>query len=190
VISTGGIVAFRTDTFYGLGGDPFNTLAIERIKRLKGREDNKPILVIISNPEELTRFIHESSATFKLLAGKFWPGPLTIVGPARSDLPGDLTAHTGTIGLRLPNDRDVCELVRACGGALTATSANPADKPPARTAQEVESYFSEGIDLIVDGGPARTDQPSTVVDATQAEPRLVREGVITWAAILSAIDSR
>jgi len=84
------------------------------------------------------------------------------------------------VGLRLPDDDKVRELVRACGGALTATSANPANQPPSQTAQDVSNYFPNGIDLIVDGGPARINRPSTVVDATGVEPKLIREGVIAW----------
>jgi L-threonylcarbamoyladenylate synthase len=188
IIARGGVIAFRTDTFYGLGADPFNASAVQRIKQLKGREEQKPILIVISDRKLLARFIDNPSATFNLLVEKFWPGPLTLIGTARVELPSDITAGTGTVGLRLPDDDEVRELVRACGGALTATSANPAHEPPSRTAQDVEDYFSKGIDLIVDGGPARTTQPSTIVDATHTEPRLIREGVIAWAAIRLATD--
>jgi len=188
VITRGGIIAFRTDTFYGLGADPFNASAVQRIKQLKGREEQKPILIVISDCDLVARFIDNPSATFNLLVENFWPGPLTLIGTARLELPSNITAATGTVGLRLPDDDEVRELVRGCGGALTATSANPAHEPPSRTAQEVKNYFSKGIDLIVDGGPAQTTQPSTIVDATHTEPKLIREGVIAWAAIRLATD--
>lgn len=188
VITRGGIVAFRTDTFYGLGADPFNISAIEKIKALKGREGRKPILLIISDPEQVKRFISDSSSLFKRLAEKFWPGPLTLIGEARPEVPNEITAATGTVGLRLPDDQDVCALVRACGGALTATSANKADESPSRTAKEVASYFPFGIDLIIDGGTTRTNEPSTVVDVTGVEPKLIREGVVKWGEIKSATD--
>ena len=188
VIARGGIIAFRTDTFYGLGADPFNASAVQRIKQLKGREEQKPILIVISDCDLVARFIDNPSATFNLLVENFWPGPLTLIGTARLELSSDITAHTGTVGLRLPDDDEVRELVRGCGGALTATSANPAHEPPSRTAQEVKNYFSKGIDLIVDGGPAQTTQPSTIVDATHTEPKLIREGVIAWTAIRLATD--
>jgi L-threonylcarbamoyladenylate synthase len=187
-ISTGGIIAFRTDTFYGLGADPFNVAAIKKIKQLKGREERKPILLIISDPEEVKRFISDPSSVFKLLAEKFWPGPLTLIGKARSEVPQEITATTGTVGLRLPNDLHLRELVRACGGALTATSANKTDESPSRRASDVANYFPSGIDVILDGGMVRTEAPSTVVDATGVEPKLIREGIIEWAAIKSAID--
>jgi L-threonylcarbamoyladenylate synthase len=178
IIQHGGIIAFRTDTFYGLGVDPFNQEAIRAIRRMKGREENKPILILIANASDADRFITEKSAVFDRLCQRHWPGPLTLIGKARPELPEGLTAGTGTIGIRLPADADVRNLLRACGGALTATSANLSGQPPARTAQEVESYFPTGIDLIIDGGEVAITQPSTVLDLSGEEPRLIREGAI------------
>ncbi|HSV33079.1 MAG TPA: L-threonylcarbamoyladenylate synthase [Pyrinomonadaceae bacterium] len=184
VVFGGGVIAFRTDTFYGLGADPFNREAVKRIKKLKEREGTKPILVIISDQDQIERFIVERSESFESLAQRFWPGPLTLIGKAAAGLPGEITAGTGTVGLRLPDDQDVRALLRACGGALTATSANPSNENPAKSAQHVENYFGSTIDLIVDGGDARVDRPSTVVDVTGVEPKLVREGVILWSEIV------
>lgn len=172
------MIAFRTDTFYGLGADPFNAVAVARIRELKGREDGKPILLLISDAEEIDRLIVEPSKQFQEMAAKFWPGPLTIIGKAVPELPLEITAGTGTVGVRLPADQSVRDLVRECGGALTATSANPAGRDPARSADDVRSYFSEGIDLIIDGGHVTAIEPSTVVDATVSPPRVVREGAI------------
>ena len=183
IIARGGVIAFRTDTFYGLGANPFNVAAVRRIKELKGREDSKPILILISDSDQVQRFIEKPSTAFRLLAERFWPGPLTLIGSARAEVPEEITAGTGTVGIRLPDDEEVREMVRVCGGALTATSANPSSRPPAKTAQAVLDYFPAGIDLIIDGGAARTDQPSTVVDTTVEEPRIVREGIISTAEI-------
>lgn len=188
IIANGGVIAFRTDTFYGLGADPFNRDAVQRIKQLKGREGDKPILVVISDREQVGRFISEQSPAFDLLTRKFWPGPLTLIGTAAPEVPAEITAGTKTIGVRLPGDDSVRALVEACGGQLTATSANPSQREPAKTAPEVQKYFDDAIDLIIDGGTAKTDQPSTVVDARDGEPRLIREGVITWSQIQAAID--
>jgi L-threonylcarbamoyladenylate synthase len=179
IISEGGVIAFRTDTFYGLGADPFNESAVRRIRRLKGREEAKPILLLISDWDEVDRFIINQSQLFKQVANHFWPGPLTLVSVARTELSPDLTAGTKTIGLRLPNDENVRALVRLCGGALTATSANTSGQRPARTATEVENYLPQGIDLIIDGGEATVTEPSTVLDLSVAQPRLIREGAIT-----------
>jgi L-threonylcarbamoyladenylate synthase len=178
IIAAGGLIAFLTDTFYGLGADPLNIEAVRKIKKLKGREDGKPILLLISDLTEVDRFI-EQSEFFKLVAQKHWPAPLTLIGAALSLVPDDLTAGTKSLGVRLPDDEKVRAFVRACGGALTATSANPSGEPPARTAKEVANYFSSGLDLIVDGGDATMTEPSTVLDVRTTQPRLVREGLVT-----------
>ena len=172
------VIAFRTDTFYGLGADPFNSDAVARIRALKGREDDKPILLLIADVAQLDRLIVERTQEFDKIAARFWPGPLTIIGKAVPELPEEITAGTGTVGVRLPNDDVVRQLVRDCGGVLTATSANPAGHEPARSAEEVRSYFPEGIDLIIDGGQVTAIAASTVVDATTSPPRIVREGAI------------
>jgi len=179
VILAGGVIAFRTDTFYGLGADPFNRTAVARIRKLKGREETKPILVLISDNQEIERFITSPSNLFEAVAEKFWPGPITLVGLARPELPEELTSGTATVGVRLPNDKEVRDLVRACGGALTATSANPSGGEPASSVEEVRSYFPEGLDLIVDGGGVTAVMASTVLDLSGDEPWLIREGQIT-----------
>lgn len=185
LIARGGVIAFRTDTFYGLGVDPFNESAVQRIKALKGREDRKPILVLISDLDQLNRLTLKGSAAFNLLSERLWPGPLTIIANASSELSDELTAGTKTVGVRLPDDDKVRVLLRSCGGTLTATSANPATLPPAKTANKVLRYFGEQIELIVDDGPAKAERPSTVVDARTEDVKLVREGIISWVEIQS-----
>lgn len=196
VIRNGGVIAFRTDTFYGLGADPLAPDAVRKIRDLKGREDDKPILVLISDLSQLARFTIEASeaneateadSAFQKAIELFWPGPLTLVTRARADLPAELTAGTGTIGLRLPADERVRTLVRACGGALTATSANVSGQAPAVSAEEVRSYFAEGVDMIIDGGCVNSTEPSTVVDVTGAQPRVIRRGVIAEAELATIL---
>jgi L-threonylcarbamoyladenylate synthase len=178
VVKGGGLVAFRTDTFYGIGADPFNPAALELINALKGR-DGKPILVLAAEAEDAARLIAERTRTFDILAARHWPGALTLVAAARAEVPELLTAGTGTVGVRLPDDEEALSIVRACGGLLTATSANPAGRPPARTAAEVADYFPNGPGLVIDGGATRTELPSTVIDVTGPQPRLIREGVVS-----------
>ena len=178
-IAAGGVLAFRTDTFYGLGADPFNPGALQKIYALKGREEGKPLLVIISDAEVAERLIESQSKLFDAFAKRHWPGPITLVGTAREGVPDELTAGTGTIGVRLPDDEQVRDFVRAMGGALTATSANPAGLSAAHTAQEVASYFPKGLGLIIDSGPAPGGLPSTVLDARGPTARLIREGAVT-----------
>jgi L-threonylcarbamoyladenylate synthase len=179
VIAAGGVIAFRTDTFYGLGADPFNRDALRTIKALKGRESGKPILVVVSDAAEVERFIAERTELFDAVSERHWPGALTLVVKARPEVPEELTAMSGTVGVRLPDDAQVRDFVRACGGALTATSANLAGEPPARTAREVARSFPSGLSLIVDGGEARSDKASTVLDVSGGNPRLIREGVVS-----------
>jgi len=178
VVAAGGVIAFRTDTFYGLGVDPFNQTAVRAIRRLKGREEAKPILLLVSDPSEVDRLILSRSDLFDRIAKRYWPGPLTLIGIAQRELPEELTAGSGTIGVRLPDDEGVRNLVRVCGGALTATSANLSGSLPARTAEEVQTYFPDGVDLIIDDGDVTVADPSTVLDLSEAEPRIIREGAI------------
>jgi L-threonylcarbamoyladenylate synthase len=147
---------------------------------LKGRDGvGKPVLVVISDPNEAARFNTDRSPLFNLVSERHWPGALTIVVGARPEVPDELTAGSRTIGLRLPDDAEVRLLIRACGGALTATSANLAGESPARTAEEVALAFPTALDLIVDGGTSTGDKPSTVIDLTGEHPRLIREGAVS-----------
>jgi L-threonylcarbamoyladenylate synthase len=189
-IARGGLIAFRTDTFYGLGVDPFNANALHTLRQLKGREETKPILIVISQREQLARFIKEPSPVFNHLAKTFWPGPLTLIGKANQSVPNDITAGTETVGVRLPDDEKVRALVSACGGALTATSANPSTLAPARNSQTVDDYFGEAVDLIIDDGDGKTDRPSTVVDAAGADAKLIREGVLLWSELEKELARR
>lgn len=187
MVASGGIVAFRTDTFYGLGVDPFNAGALHTLNELKGRE-GKPVLVLVADERDAWRFLlDEETELFRALAARFWPGALTLVAEARPEVPELLTAGTGTVGVRLPADADARAIVRACGGALTATSANPAGRPPARTASEVAAYFSGSLGLVLDGGESRTDRPSTVLDIRGPAPRLIREGMVMVNEIKEAL---
>lgn len=178
IISRGGIIGFRTDTFYGLGVDPFNRKALRVVNELKGRE-GKPILVLVSEQRAASRLIETSAPLFDALSARHWPGALTIVCAARPDAPQELTAGTGTVGVRLPDDVDVVALVAIAGGLLTATSANRAGEPPARSAAEVEAYFGDSLELIIDGGASKSELPSTVLDITREPPALIREGVVS-----------
>ena len=114
MVKAGGVIAFRTDTFYGLGADPLNTEAVRKIKHLKGREENKPILLLISDMDQVDRFMKHADS-YKTIASKYWPGPLTLIGVARSEVPKDLTAGTNSIGLRLPDDDEARALFAHAG---------------------------------------------------------------------------
>jgi len=179
IIQRGGLIGFRTDTFYGLGADPMNRSAVGKLKELKGRDGTKPILILIADAREVVRFVIHRSTLFDRIAESHWPGPLTLVGEARPELPVELTAGSSTIGVRLPDDDQVRSLLRLCGGSLTGTSANLSGQPDARNAQNVEQYFPMGIDLILDRGEVNATNPSTVVDLRGEELVVIREGAIT-----------
>jgi L-threonylcarbamoyladenylate synthase len=187
VIATGGVLGFRTDTFYGLGADPFDPKALIKLKALKGSEASKPILVVLSDLDQANRLTETASVLFDDLRRLFWPGPLTIVVKAPDAVPAELTGSSGTVGIRLPLDEEVQEFIRVCGGILTATSANLAGEPPARTANDVEEYFGDALSMVVNSGPAKAERPSTVLDISQAVPRLLREGVISRAELERAL---
>jgi L-threonylcarbamoyladenylate synthase len=189
VFKEGGIIAYRTDTFYGLGVDPFNPTALQSLILLKGRAAEKPILVVLSDTAESARFITHQSEVFKKLSNCFWPGALTLVVEALSSVPFELTAGTGSVGVRVPGDEQVREFVRACGGALTATSANLSGELPARSVHEVERAFPERLTLIVDGGETQSEKPSTVLKIDQDNARLLREGVVSRGQLEEILEA-
>ncbi len=186
ITAEGRVIGFRTDTFYGLGADPLNSAAVRKVCEIKGRED-KPILLLISDANEVERFLDSPSDLFTRLAKNLWPGPLTLVGTARPELSDYLTSGTGTVGVRLPHDERVRDLARSCGGALTATSANPSGLLPALTAAEVELYFPGLLELIIDDGEVIATEPSTVVDTTEEVLRVIRPGAITREDLVRAM---
>ncbi len=189
-IAQGNLVAFRTDTFYGLGVNPFNAVGLSKLALIKQRE-HKPVLVLVSEVSQVERFFNRRTKVFEALSARFWPGALTIVEEAQMSLSEELTAGTKTIGVRLPEREAVREFVSLCGGALTATSANATGKAPARTATEAANYFPSI--MVLDGGEAQSNKPSSVLDISSAPPaRLIREGVIKFdelRKVLRAVGS-
>jgi len=190
VVRGGGVIAFPTETFYGLGVDPFNVQAVRRLYDLKGRSpQTSPILVLIRSRDELQALVSEITPAAERLMQAYWPGPLTLVFRAAAAVPAVLTAGTGTIGVRLSAYADVQQVLEVVGGPLTGTSANRTGQPPATTADDVERAFGAEIDLIVNGGPTPGGLPSTVVDTTVSPPRLIREGRVSQAALRVVLPS-
>lgn len=177
-IRRGRVVAFPTDTFYGLGADPFNLSAVERVYQIKGRPRTKPLLLLVGDLEQAKMVATELPETFHDLAQKFWPGPLTIVVRASHRLPLKVTGGTGNIGLRLPNSKLSLALIRCAGVPVTATSANLSTLPSCTTASQVLGQIGGRVDVLIDGGKVTSDHPSTVVDMTGPSLRILREGVI------------
>ena len=185
VVRRGGLVAYPTDTVYGLGCDPFNPEAVERVVRSKGR--SKGSLPILIESLDVAQEYGSFSEPAIRLAEIFWPGPLTLVVPAKTSFPSSVTGDSSTIGLRIPNHAFARKLIKSCGGALIGTSANLSGNPPPKTADEVMRELKDRIDLIVDGGPALTGKESTVARVMEGIVSVLREGAISREEILKAI---
>lgn len=183
VLRSRGILALPTETFYALAVNPFDPAALARLFALKERPAEKPVLVLIAGPEMLFQVVREVPAAAIPLMTAFWPGPLTLIMPARPDLPPLLTGGSGTIGLRQPRQGLVCRLMTALGLPLTGTSANRSGQEPLTTAAAVTRELAGEVDLILDAGPCPGGLPSTIVDVTVSPPRLVRTGAIATPAI-------
>jgi L-threonylcarbamoyladenylate synthase len=189
IINDGGVIAFQTDTYYGLGANPFNKKAIRRIFEIKSRQSSKPLLLLISVQGQLGELAHNISREANQLMNHFWPAPLTLVFNAVSTLPDILTAKTGKVGVRLPGNEWTRRLIKTAGSPLTATSANKENGENPKTAQEVLNTFGSRVDLIIDSGPAPGGQVSTLLDTTVSPPNFLRHGVITKKEIASCITS-
>lgn len=183
VLRSRGVLALPTETFYALAVNPFDPAALARLFALKARPAAKPVLVLIAGPEMLFQLLREVPAAAVPLMTAFWPGPLTLILPARLDLPPLLTGGTGTVGLRQPRQDQVCRLMTALGLPLTGTSANRSGQEPLTTAAAVARELGGEVDLILDAGLCPGGLPSSIVDVTISPPRLVRAGTIATSAI-------
>jgi L-threonylcarbamoyladenylate synthase len=189
VLRRGGVIGFPTDTAYGLGADPFNEAAIDRIFAIKGRAEAKPILLIVGS-RSMAGEVARTNKVFERVADTFWPGPLTIVLPALPSLPRKLTAGTSTIGVRFPEAPFAVALSGKLGRPITATSANRSGMPAAIAAEEVSAGLGDSIDVLIDGGPLPFRPGSTVIDLTADPPVLLREGPISLARLQEVFEGR
>jgi L-threonylcarbamoyladenylate synthase len=185
VLRTGGLVAFPTDTVYGVGALAFDGAAVESIYAAKDRPVEKAIPVLIGDLAGLAKVTLEVPEMASKLAARFWPGPLTLVVPKHPDLPESVSA-TATVGVRVP-DHPVARTLLRLAGPMAVTSANLSGQPSPSTAQEVFAQLGGRIALIIDGGKLPGGVPSTVVDCTGVEPQILREGPIKKAELLSIL---
>ncbi len=177
VLGEGGLVAYPTETFYGLGARFDDAQALKRLLEIKGRVAGKPISLIVGTEACLSLVAAEVTATARRLIDTYWPGPLTILFKAREELNEALTLE-GKVAVRVPGESFGLHLARALAFPITATSANPSGGEPPSTADEVARLLPEGIDLLIDAGPTPGGKPSTVVDASGDQLRLVRPGAV------------
>lgn len=186
LLRDGGVVAFPTDTVYGVGVDPLQPEAVRRLYRIKGRPDNKPIAVLVGSIEDVEQVAQTPSGNFSRLADRFWPGGLTLIVEAR-DLPPEITAGGSTVGVRMPNHPLTLEILNAFGGPLATTSANRSGEPPATTAEEVDAQLGDRVNLVVDGGDTITKVASTVLDLSVSPPQIVRHGGISEESLMECL---
>ena len=179
VIRSGGVIVYPTDTFYGIGVDPKNPAAVKRLFEIKGRKADQPILLLIKNAADAAEWAADITPNADRLMKRYWPGPLTLVFEARPGVLPELTAGTGTIGLRVPGTELARELLRFLDIALTGTSANVSGGPSPRTASESMTSIGHIVDLILDGGATAGGLPSTVVDVRTDPPSVIRKGAVT-----------
>jgi L-threonylcarbamoyladenylate synthase len=178
VLRGGGLVAFPTESFYGLGAHALNSEALARVFDVKGRPESKPLLVLVDGAEMAETLAAEISAGARALMTRHWPGALTLVLKASPHLPTALTGGTGTVGVRMPGHPVALGLVHAAVFPVTAPSANPSGQPPPVTALAVREYFGGRVDLILDGGPTAGGAGSTIADCTSWPPRVLRQGPV------------
>ena len=183
MIRGGGLVAFPTETVYGIGADGTNPAAIRRIYEAKGRPESKPILVLVSGRRDLDRLVRCIPGRVHALMDACWPGPLTLVLPALESVPRELLGDGTTIGVRHSDAAVAGALCRAVGGPVTAPSANRSGELEPLTAEDVADQLGDRVDLILDGGRSPSEQPSTVVDVSTGTPRLIRAGCTPFGRV-------
>lgn len=187
IIQNGGVVSFPTRYLYGLGADAFNTAAVDRVFAIKQRPYNKPLLVLLDKQENLTRLVRYVSSTAERIMECFWPGEVTVVFEAKENLPKNLTAGTGKIGVRMPQHPVALALTNLVEGPITATSANVTGHVGCFRIQDLDARIAEKLDLILDAGPLKGGTGSTVVDVTGAALKILREGAVPARDILAAL---
>jgi len=188
-IRAGEVVAVPTDTFYGLAVDPVNLRAVDRVYEIKSRHRHKPLSLLIGDPDQAEDLANNLPDDFHRIARKFWPGPLTIIVRASSNLPMRVTANTGNVALRVPASNIALAILSATGFPVTATSANLSGKAECSTAHSVFEQLGDRIPLIVDGGRSPRDVASTIIDLTDENAgwKMVREGAIPEQQIRDVI---
>jgi len=184
ILRGGGVIAYPTETLYGLAADAGNEAAIGRIFTIKGRDFHNPIPLIIGDRESLSPLVSEIPGRAVGLMDAFWPGPLTLIFHAAENLSPRLTAGTGTIGIRLSSHAIARSLAHGLGGAITATSANLSGEGGMASPERVLAVLGDRIDALIDGGTTPGGPGSTILDVTRDPPVVLREGAIPAAALM------
>ena len=188
VIQLGGVIAFPTDTFYGLGVDPFNSKAVDKIFKIKGRDEKKPLLLLIGSVSQLKPLVKTVNVAHLALMKKYWPGRLTLLFEPGSFVPKNVSAGTNRIGFRQPGNTMTLDLISALGTPITGTSANPSGESPPTTPKQVQRILGNDVDLIIDGGTCPGGKPSTLVDIVKSPIQLIRDGAIPFQDIEDTLN--
>ena len=183
-LHTGGVVAFPTETFYGLAVDPRSPAAVAKVFALKQRPPDQPLPLIAADIDQVADHVGTLTPLARRIAAQGWPGALTLIIPASRRLCDVVHLSTGKVAVRVPGNGTARALALHAGHAITSTSANHSGAPPASTADHVAAVFDAGIDVLLDGGATAGGLPSTIVDATGDAPVLVRAGVVPWDRVL------
>jgi L-threonylcarbamoyladenylate synthase len=178
-LRAGAVIAFPTDTLYAVGARARDPAAVRRLYAVKHRPARQPVVWLVIDQGQVESFAIVSGPAAELMAG-FWPGPLTLVLPAR------IPSEDSTIAVRAPNHEVALALLRSLGEPIASSSANPAGQPPPVDADQVIRGLRDGLDLVLDGGPCRIGQPSTILDLSGATPRILRQGAIPEADLVSS----
>ncbi|TDP56475.1 L-threonylcarbamoyladenylate synthase [Aminicella lysinilytica] len=179
IIKDGGLVAFPTETVYGLGANALDPEAVEKIYEAKGRPSDNPTIVHISQISDMLKLTYTMTADMKVLMKEFWPGPMTMIVPRRDIVPNVTTGNLDTVGIRMPDNQVARELIRRSGCVIAAPSANLSGKPSPTTAQHVLDDLDGRIDAIIQSEPCRVGIESSVIDMTGDIPMILRPGIIT-----------
>ena len=188
LVRAGGVLAYPTDTLYGLAADPGNAAAMAQLYRIKGRPVDLAIPLIASGVDQIEAAGGLLTPLARRLAASFWPGPLTIVLPAWPGLDVRVHAGLGTVAVRVPDHAVARMLAEACGWPITSTSANVSGEPATSFPGEVRDSLGASLDALLDAGPSPGGAPSTIVDLAGATPRLVRAGAVPWERVLESLQ--
>jgi L-threonylcarbamoyladenylate synthase len=186
IIRSGGVVAFPTDTFYGLAADPRNAAGVARIFLVKGRDERQPLPLVAADQAQVAAAARRLSPLALRLGARFWPGPLTLVVEASPDILPTVHAGTGTVAIRVPGHLVARELASRSGFAIVSTSANRTGEPAVSTAAGVVASIGSLVDAVLDAGTTPGGAASTIVDARGQAPRLLREGAIAFSLVMEA----
>ena len=184
----GGVIAFPTDTVYGLGCSLFDVSAVEMVARLKRRDPSLAVISLIPDPEQAYGLATDLTEVAERLITKCWPGPLSLILRAAPIVPVRVRGAGSTVALRCPKDTLCQRILARIGGPVVSSSANRSGQPPAETAEDVVRIFGNQLDLVLDGGPRRDRRPSTLVDVSDTRPRLLRRGPVEVDALLGDFE--